>query len=206
MTLRLRPDHPYRLMEYGGPVGDGPAGWTVTRQEPGVVEKARLQLDGRNPGDADYFHVLRHNGRLWMSDTDAEKRDHVGPIVETRRRPGDARVLIHGLGMGLIVAAALRVGAEWVDVVEVDADLIGWQRPWLDEVADTFGGTVAFHHGDALNYQWPRGSRWHVVWHDIWRDITADNLPDMHRLHRRFGRRADWQGSWCREYIEWRLR
>jgi hypothetical protein len=63
-------------------------------------------------------------------------------------------------------------------------------------------GRLTIHHGDALTYKWPVGTRWTVAWHDIWDTICEDNLPDMNRLHRRFGRRVDWQGSWCRDLIE----
>jgi hypothetical protein len=34
------------------------------------------------------------------------------------------------------------------------------------------------------------------------RVADTDNLEDMHKLHRRFGRRADWQGSWGRSFLE----
>ena len=43
-----------------------------------------------------------------------------------------------------------------------------------------------------------KGMCWNVVWPDIWNDICADNLSEMEKLHRRYARRCDWQGSWCR--------
>ena len=65
----------------------------------------------------------------------------------------------------------------------------------------------SFSHDDRVNiicadaFEWrpPKGVRYNAVWHDIWDDICTDNLPEMTRLHRKYGRRADWQGSWCRE-------
>lgn len=41
-----------------------------------------------------------------------------------------------------------------------------------------------------------------MVWHDVWDYIDANNLTQMHALHRKYGRRADWQGSWCRDQCE----
>ncbi len=135
------------------------------------------------------------DGRLWMSDTDDEKRDHASAFWEMQRRGG--RVLIHGLGLGMVVQAALRLPqVEHIDVVEIDprvARLVGEHYA---------GDRCTIHVGDALTYEWPTGTRWDVVWHDIWPTITGDNLPDMHRLHRRFGRRSGWQGSWARWDVE----
>jgi len=187
---------------YEGPVGEGPAGWTVEVVEPDPLLQLQYTVQGRHPGDGP-FYVLRHDGSLWMSDTDAEIRDHVSPVVEANRAGSEARVLIHGLGMGLVTAAMLRQGAEHVDVVEIDGDLIDWMGPWLTDVADLYGGTVEFHQANVFEMKWPSGSRWHVVWHDIWPEMSEGNLPDMHWLHRSFGRRCVWQGSWGRERIEY---
>jgi hypothetical protein len=40
-----------------------------------------------------------------------------------------------------------------------------------------------------------------VAWHDVWANICEDNLPLMARLHRRYGRRVNWQGSWSKEVV-----
>jgi hypothetical protein len=60
---------------------------------------------------------------------------------------------------------------------------------------------VTIHHADAYTIRWPVGIRWDVAWHDIWADMCEDNLPGMATLHRRYGRRVEWQGSWGRERI-----
>ena len=60
-----------------------------------------------------------------------------------------------------------------------------------------------FHQADALEYKPPRGEQYDVVWHDIWPNICTDNLPEMHKLHRKYGRRCNWQGSWCRAEHEY---
>lgn len=136
------------------------------------------------------------SGVTVMSDTPDEIADHLGAIREVTLRGG--RVLIHGLGLGMVVAAALRCdGVTGVDVVELEQDVIDLVGPHY-----TADPRVTIHHGDALTFRFPPGRRWSVVWHDIWPNICADNLPDMERLHRRYGSRCDWQGSWARTMCE----
>jgi hypothetical protein len=189
--------------EYSGPVGDGPNGWSVEVVEPDPINQMRYMFDGRPSGDGP-FVVLRHNRVLWMSDTDAELRDHSEPVFrvkEAASNESQAKALIHGLGLGLVTAAALRSGAN-VDVVEIDRDLCDWMELWLQDVAAEHGRLLTVHVADVFEKRWPARSRWDVVWHDIWPDITPDNLPEMTRLHRSYGRRSDWQGSWARYTCE----
>jgi hypothetical protein len=55
---------------------------------------------------------------------------------------------------------------------------------------------------DALTMKWPPHTRWNIAWHDIWPSISRDNLPEMKYLHRSYGHRVLWQGSWSRELIK----
>jgi hypothetical protein len=154
---------------------------------------------GRGAIQASTFVGLYRTGTLVMSDTPDEMRDHSGAYFAARARGG--RVLIHGLGLGMLLKAVLALeNVDHVDVVEIDEDVIALVGPHLHE--HELAGRLTIHHGDALTYKWPVGTRWTVAWHDIWDTICEDNLPDMNRLHRRFGRRVDWQGSWCRDLIE----
>lgn len=154
-----------------------------------------MQDGGRGRTAPGTYTRLDIDGRLWMSDTDDEKRDHAEAFWEAQRRGG--RVLIHGLGLGMVVKATLALpNVEHVDVVEIDPRVVKHIGPHYESERCTI------HLGDALTYEWPTGARWDVVWHDIWPTITGDNLPTMHRLHRRFGRRAGWQGSWARWQAE----
>ncbi len=185
-------------MRYGGPTGEGPAGWKVDVVVPTELQRMQEAFIGRSSSEGP-FHVLRHNGQLWMSDTDAEARDHAGAVYRIRQDATDT-VLIHGLGLGLVVSAALRYGRT-VDVVELDADLVGWMTPWLTDLAAENQADLSIHVDDVMTRQWPVGSYWDVVWHDIWSDINDDNLDGMKRLHRSFGKRSGWQGSWARNYL-----
>lgn len=139
---------------------------------------------------------LIERGRLWMSDTPAERRDHAEAYWQAKRRGG--RALVHGLGLGMVVKAMLGLpNVEHVDVVELNPDVIALCGPAFDR----YGARVTIHEGDCLTRKWPTGVRWSVVWHDIWPDICTDNLPEMATLHRKYGRRCDWQGSWCHDLL-----
>jgi hypothetical protein len=150
---------------------------------------------GRGRIPAGWYTRVFIDGALWMSDSPDEVHDHAAPFHEAQRRGG--RVLINGLGAGLILGGLLKLpNVEHIDVVEIDERIIRLIGP---HYADP---RVRIHHADAHEIRWPAGTRWNVVWHDIWLDLTAENLPSMHRLHRRYGSRADWQASWGRSFLE----
>jgi len=182
--------------------------WAV-RQFSVSEEDASLSnlLRSFNPGHAGRFiepgtytglYRLNEEGdptTVVMSDTRAEIIDHLWPWQEARDRGG--RVLIHGLGLGMFLGAVLRLdNVTEVTVVEVSREVIELIGPTY-----TTDPRVKIIHGDAMTWKPPVGSRWSVVWHDIWDTICGDNWPEMKRLHRRFGSRADWQASWSRNYI-----
>jgi hypothetical protein len=175
----------------------GSAGrWRVERftvsEEAASIERMRAMFSGgRGVPAGDYTRLMR-GGQLVMSDTPDEIRDHRSPVREAKDRGG--RVLIHGLGLGLVLRQMLALpNVTQVDVVEQSEDVIALVGP-------IYAGDprVTIHHADAYEMRWPKGARWSVAWHDIWDDICADNLEGMTKLHRRFARRVDWQGSWCR--------
>jgi hypothetical protein len=164
--------------------------FTVERDD---IEALRLSLSGRGCQPGTYTKLTR-NGQLWMSDTTAEQRDHWRPDAEISRRGG--RVLIAGLGLGMIVARALSYpNVEHVDVVEIDRDLVDLVGPHYE------GPRCTVHHADAYAIKWAAGTRWSVAWFDIWAELSEDNLPEMARLARSYGRRADWTGFWGKDEV-----
>lgn len=163
--------------------------FTVVR---GSLESMQIAMEGRACAPGTYTR-LSMDGRLWMSDTDAERRDHVGAVLAAARHKG-GRGLVNGLGLGLVVCAMLDHLAH-VDVVEVDHRVCQHVGGWLRE---QYGERVTIHEADALTIKWPTGTRWNVAWHDIWPTIAESNLADMARLHRSYARRVDWQGSWAK--------
>lgn len=145
--------------------------------------------------------MLRRHGTLVMSDTPDEIRD-LAPIFA--RATG--RVLVHGLGLGCVVRGLLSMErVDHVDVVEISPALIELMGGYFEDER------VTIHEGDAINFDWPKGTRWNCVWHDVWDTLCADNLTEAggyaepcsyEKLHRKFGRKCDWQGSWGWEFLK----
>lgn len=138
---------------------------------------------------------LKRNGYLVMSDTPDEIRDFMEFV-----RMAEGNVLINGLGLGVVTnAVLLKDDVEHVTVVESSEDVISLvAEHWLAKHPERLTVIAA----DAMEYKPPKGERYNAVWHDIWDDICSDNLPAMKTLHRKYGRRSDWQGSWCRGLCE----
>lgn len=159
------------------------------------------------PGDV-YTRLLRRypsgGTSLVMSDTPDEIRD-LAPILHR----GRGRVVVNGLGIGCVLRGLLaKDTVEHIDVVEISADLIELIGPYFENER------VTIHQGDAFTFTWPKGTRWDCAWHDVWDDLSTDNLNEHHgraqpgsyeKLHRRYGRRCDWQGSWGWEFLQSRL-
>ena len=143
------------------------------------------------------YKRLRRGSTVVMSNTKME--------VDTNRafvRAATGRVLVNGLGLGMVLTALLKKpDVASITVIENSPDVIAL-------VAPTFASDprVTIIHADALEWRPAKGEKFDAVWHDIWDDISSDNLQDMKTLHRRYGRRADWQGSWMRHMCERQLR
>ena len=146
-------------------------------------------LRGRGVPVGETFTRLGRNGTLVMTDTPAEMRDHGWAV-----RMAKGSCLISGLGIGMVLKnILLKPEVTDVTVVEISQDLIDLVAPcYPDE-------RVTFVCADIVTWKPPKGKRYDMVWHDIWDNICADNLPEMQKLHRRYGRKSAWQGSWCKE-------
>lgn len=164
--------------------------WRVERFEVERDSGMIFHYGARAPSPGIYTRLMR-GGQLVMSDTPAEMSDHYEAVRESI-----GEVLINGLGLGMVAnAIARKPDVEKVFIVEKSEDVIRL-------VANTLHKKCEVIHSCAFEYQPPKGKRYNVVWHDIWDDMCEDNLPDMHKLHRKYGRRCDWQGSWGRSLIE----
>lgn len=150
---------------------------------------------GRGTRPGVYTRLIEPKAEIfWMSDTDAEKNDHV-PAVSRIDFLKAKRVLINGLGLGVVLQAALSYDhVEHVDVVEKDERVIKLVGPHY-----TKDPRVTIHHADAYEQikAWPRGTRWDVGWSDIWPKISPDNQPDMTRLQKIYQRRCQWHCCWA---------
>lgn len=143
------------------------------------------------------YKALKRGDTLVMSNTPDEIRDCYDFFEAAK-----GRVLINGLGLGMVLDVILhkvdqkgRPAVTEVIVVEKDYNV-------FKLVAPTFLGDKRVHIilADAMEYK-PEG-RFDAAWHDVWDFICADNLSAMHKLHKKYGRRTAWQGSWCREQCE----
>lgn len=165
--------------------------WAIEKFEvpPDAVGTISFALKGRAIRPGEYTRLVHQERGVVMSDTPAEKRDHVGFVHNAK-----GHVLINGLGIGMCLGAALaKLEVERVTVVEIDPDVIALVGGHY--AADS---RVQIVNASAFEYKPPRGIRYGAVWHDIWDDMCSDNLPEMMSLHRKYGKLADWQGSWGR--------
>ena len=156
------------------------------------IEGMRLAFQGRSIFPGQYTKLVRLNGSSFggpvMSDTPAEIEDHFKLFSKAK-----GRILINGLGLGMALRGILlKPEVKHVDVVEISQSLIDLIGPHY--LADS---RVSIYCSDAYTWKPPVGVRWDVVWHDIWDNICTDNLKGMTKLHRKYGRRCDWQGSWA---------
>lgn len=135
-------------------------------------------------------HSMIDGDVIVMSNTPMEYRSNKAFINQAR-----GRVLINGLGLGMVLTAILkkpRVSEVWV--IEQSEDVIKLVGP-------TFSNDprVQIIHADALKYTPPTGTSFDCVWHDIWPFICTDNLSEMDMLEARYQEISKWQGSWCRD-------
>ena len=144
------------------------------------------------------YHGSSLGGSLWMSDTPDEIRDHLEPIYESMRLGG--HVLINGLGIGMVANAVLSLeNVTKVTIIENSPEVIALVGPSLKK---RYGNRCEIIEADAYEYKPPRGIRYNMVWHDIWINLCTDNLEEMTKLHRKYGRRTDWQASWGKELLQ----
>ena len=149
---------------------------------------------GRGTRNGTYTRLSRGHTTV-MSDTDAEYDDHRGLFWRAGTQ-GTRRLLIAGLGLGCALRVVLtNPHVEHVDVVELDAAIIDWVRPHIDDPR------VTYHNASIFDMKWKRGTTWDTAWFDIWDAMCEDNLPEMAKLARSYSQRADWKGYWGKTRI-----
>ena len=141
-----------------------------------------------------YKRLTRNNVTI-MSNTRAEINDHIH-FIRKAKKGGD--ILINGLGLGVALKEILESKkVKSITVIEKSKDVIKLIKPSFSH-----DQRVTIHWADAFEWKPPKGKKYDVVWHDIWDELCSDNLPEMVKLHRKYGHKTKWQGSWSKEIIK----
>ncbi|WP_429169329.1 hypothetical protein [Aeromonas hydrophila] len=168
--------------------------FTISEQE-SKMTMIRAMASGRPDeyAPAGEYKRLMRGSVVVMSNTPMEIRTNVDFI---QRATG--RVLINGLGLGMVLTAILKKpDVTSVTVVEASEDVIRLVAP---SFADDPRVTIT--HSCAFQYTPEQGDRFDAVWHDIWDYIMASNLYQMNQLHDKYRAISSWQGSWARRECE----
>jgi len=164
--------------------------FTISKKE---ARMSVFNYGHRMPSAGTYTRLMEKRHTI-MSDTGAEQRDHREPVREAKDH-----ILINGLGIGMVLMnCMLKPEVTKATVIELSEDVINLVGPVYKEI---YGDRLEIIQANALDWKPPKGIRYGMVWHDIWPEISMCNHPEMKRLHLRYGRRADWQGSWCRAEV-----
>ncbi len=175
--------------------------WRVRRFEltgqPPADTASISPLDVEPPGE---YTALERGDEIFMTDLYNEWWTQRLAIDRACQRGG--RVLVTGLGLGLVAEGMLRTPGsrvEAVTVVEASADVI---RLVSDHLLGRLGGRLEIVHADAFDWSPPADSRYSIGWHDIWPNPQVpEAMQQAEQLERRYAPFCDWQGSWPREYL-----
>jgi hypothetical protein len=140
---------------------------------------------------------LMVNRSVVMSDTRFEKLTNYEVVSRAH-----GRVLIAGLGLGMILHPILRKGeVKSVVVVEKHRDVIDLVTPHYSS------RKLRVVCADIFEWVPEPGEKFDVIYFDIWPDQTTANLCEMGKLHQRFKYRLDrenperWMDSWSRDLL-----
>lgn len=166
--------------------------------------KIRAIRDPREYVPAGTYTKLRRNGTIVMSNTPAEIQDSLHVYARACRynlfNP-TFTMLINGLGLGMLPYAILEECPKLakLTIIEIAPEVIELVGPTLVE---KYGDRLEIIQADAYEYKPPKGAYYNLVWHDIWDTSSLDNLPQMTKLHRKYGKRCEWQDSWTKKKLE----
>lgn len=131
------------------------------------------------------YYKLSYKNELIMTNTPAEISDH-----EYFIRNANGKVLIAGLGLGMVIQGLLNEGkCTKIVVVEKSEDVINLVGEYYRKKG------VDVIHEDIFNYK-PK-EHFDYAWFDIWEDINGDNYPQMVKLNRHFRGKISNMMDWC---------
>lgn len=173
--------------------------FSISRQEAEVYNFRNLLNGclGMNVSPGEYVK-LYVNGRLYMSDTDMERKSNSAFVEHAY---GD--VMVAGLGIGLIINAIREKVAggdvKSITVYEKYQDVIDVVEPKLRDLP------IKIVCRDILEYRPSKNERYDTIYFDIWLDINVKNLKEIYTLHRRWINRLNpggWINSWMKEHLQ----
>lgn len=186
-------------------IAEGTSGeWSIRRvvlpAQTIEVPDARPHCFRYRPGE---YTELRCGGITFMTDLYDEWWTQRSAI--TRARAVGGRVLVTGLGLGLVVKEILadpqsRAPIDSVVVVERSADVI---KLVASQLIAELGSCVSIVEADAYTWVADSGPPFDTVWHDIWPDPMALTVDaEMAALRAHHAPWARWQGFWPDDYHE----
>ncbi len=194
----MNPDSCLPVRVTAGRCGD----WSITQRtiSPSEAERFNFCCDAEHgernaqslrvaPG---CYWVLKQRDTVWMSNTPMETRTARGFVRAAR-----GRVLVTGLGLGMVVDALLRKPeVTHVTVLELSPEVIALVGPLYREEP-----RVRIIQADAFSWIPEAGERFDWAWHDIWPAIDPDNAPQMRALEERYRSVADHQRCWASAWV-----
>lgn len=186
-------------------IAEGTSGeWSIRRMvlpaRSVEVADSRPECFRYRPGE---YTELRRGGITFMTDLYDEWWTQRSAIERAREVGG--RVLITGLGLGLVAREMLadperRAAIESVVILEQSADVIRLVAPQL--LAE-LGPVVSIIQADAYSWVADPGAQFETVWHDIWPDPMASEVDaEMAALRAHHAPWSRWQGFWPLDYRE----
>ena len=152
---------------------------------------------GRGVFEAGIYTKLMRNNEMVMSDT-PDEIDDLRLIISV----ATGSVLINGLGLGILpMIISEKENVKEITIIEIDRDVIDLVGKYVEDRCKKYDTEITIIHADAFTWKPPKGKRYNAVWHDIWNYICEDNLSEMTKLHRKYGKRCDWQYSWMRDEL-----
>lgn len=144
--------------------------------------------------DGNYVR-LKVNGEIMMSDTGMERISNKQFI-----KKATGRVLIAGLGIGLIINNILRNDSiTEIVVIEKHQDVIDLVSPKFND------SRLKIICADIFEWEPSKGEKFDTIYFDVWPQITTDNLTEITILHDRFKHfkaKNGWMNSWMKEYLQ----
>lgn len=168
-----------------------------------MLDNLRYARDGMSfmtvePGK--YAKLVTGRG-LEMSDTQMEWRTNREVIANA-----NGRVLIAGLGLGLIIVPLLKKKeVTSIEVVELNKEVIELVTPHIKhEKLNVVHSCINDYH---RYWKHLGGKKFDTIYFDIWPDIGVENLEPMTRLCRMFrgslnkANPHSWMGCWTRDIL-----